>query len=245
MKRSIKVLSVSGLLILALAIVGGSVAFAQGPRDGWGAMPPGGIRPPRFDADGVREALADALGMTPEALDEALQGGKSLFEIAKEQGVYMADVEAQLDEALAERIEQAVEEGTLTQEQADRLLGRVKAPWFSRALNWVKGLFRAKQAQMRQEALAGALDMSVEELQTALKEGKTIRQLAEERGISPCDLREAMEEAREEAIQQAVEEGRLTQEQADRLLARPGSLGRRFVKPRGRVIPRRGWGPAF
>lgn len=69
-------------------------------------------------------------------------------------------------------------------------------------------------------ALAEALGLDVEEIQAARVEGKTVWQLAEEKGISVEDFQAAMLEARQSAIQAMVDDGLLTQEQADWMLSR-------------------------
>jgi hypothetical protein len=76
------------------------------------------------------------------------------------------------------------------------------------------------------EALAKALDMTVDELNAALQSGKTVAEIAEEKGISTEDLQQAMLDAHAEVLAQAVKDGKLTQEQADQMLeymkANPG-----------------------
>ncbi len=69
-------------------------------------------------------------------------------------------------------------------------------------------------------AVAEALGLSVEELDAAMAEGQTMWQIAEEQGVDPEAIRDAMQDAREEAINQAVADGVLTQEQADWMLGR-------------------------
>jgi hypothetical protein len=66
--------------------------------------------------------LADALGMTVDELYEALADGKTVAEIAEEQGVELADVVAAVIAPRVEQLEQAVAEGNLTQEQADWMI---------------------------------------------------------------------------------------------------------------------------
>ena len=65
------------------------------------------------------------------------------------------------------------------------------------------------------EWLAEQLDMTVDELQAELKAGKTVAELAEEKGV---DLDAARVDAMKERIEQAVEDGTLSQEQADWML---------------------------
>lgn len=72
------------------------------------------------------DAMAEALNLTPTQLFEQLHEGKTLEEIAEAQGV---DLDAVMEAAQAARIQemkdainQAVEDGQITQEQADWLL---------------------------------------------------------------------------------------------------------------------------
>jgi len=72
------------------------------------------------------DAAAEALGLTPEEFFAELHAGQSLAEIAEEQGVEIEAVQDAINavqiEAMQEAIEQAVEDGCITQEQADWLL---------------------------------------------------------------------------------------------------------------------------
>lgn len=75
----------------------------------------------------IFDAAAEALGLTPQGLfTELHDAGKTLTDVAEEQGV---DTEALQDamnaahsEAIQQAIQQAVEDGNLSQEQADWLL---------------------------------------------------------------------------------------------------------------------------
>ena len=60
------------------------------------------------------------------------------------------------------------------------------------------------------------LGITEEELRDELREGKTIVGLAERQGVELGTVSEALQQAREEALVQGVEQGRITQEQADR-----------------------------
>jgi hypothetical protein len=64
--------------------------------------------------------------------------------------------------------------------------------------------------------------MTTDELTVALKEGKTLEQVAEEQGVDFADVQAALQAAREtemrERIQQALDDGTITQEHADWLL---------------------------
>jgi hypothetical protein len=72
------------------------------------------------------EAAAEALGMTADELSLQMWGGKTLADLAEEKGVDLQDVQdavnAALEQAQRDAIEQAVEDGTITREHADWLL---------------------------------------------------------------------------------------------------------------------------
>jgi hypothetical protein len=72
------------------------------------------------------EAAAKALNMTTDELTAALQSGKTLEQIAADAGVDFADVQEAVQAAhvteMRSRIQQAVEDGAITQENADWLL---------------------------------------------------------------------------------------------------------------------------
>lgn len=123
---------IGGLLaaLLVVGIVGATSVYAQGPdTPGFGLMDfgrgPGGGRGPGLGAEEL-EAVAEVLGMTSDEVTSALQSGKTLLDLADEAGVDIADVHAAIQAVHAtemrERIAQAVEDGTMTQEKADWLL---------------------------------------------------------------------------------------------------------------------------
>ena len=132
---------VSGATLVALlltGLAGVTVAFAQEPTPeteapfagrgggrgcggfGRGMMGGFGGQWTTFDT------IADTLGLTPEELFTALHSGKTLEGVAEDQGVdweaLQETMQAAREDAMRERIEQAVEDGTISQEQADWML---------------------------------------------------------------------------------------------------------------------------
>lgn len=75
-----------------------------------------------------------------------------------------------------------------------------------------------------QAALAERLGMSVEELAALRAEGKTVYAIAQDQGMTDDEIRVLMSEARSAALAQLVEDGVLTQEQADWMSARGGRM---------------------
>lgn len=83
---------------------------------------------------------------------------------------------------------------------------------------WVGGLCRGLGSMA--ESLAELFGMSTGELADARAEGKSLADIADDKGVSEDEVLDTMLEQRREALQQAVEDGRLTQEQADAMLQR-------------------------
>ena len=121
------------------------------------------------------EALAAALGITPEQLQAARQ------------------------KVMADRLAQAVEDGSLTQDQANTML----------AMEALKSYID------RDAILAAVLGMTVDELDAARADGTLSDLMA---GIDQTELQEKTQAATEAAVQQAVSDNVITQDQADLVL---------------------------
>src|SRR5215211_2283339 len=125
MKNKMSIL-IAGLLValLVIGVVGATGVFAQTSTstDLHGRGPGGG----RGLGQVELEAAAKALNMTADELSTALPSGKTLEQIASDAGVDIAKVQDAIQAAhateLRDRIEQAVTDGTITQENADWLL---------------------------------------------------------------------------------------------------------------------------
>jgi hypothetical protein len=214
-----------GLLVAAVVALGTvGVALADDstpPADG---VRPGGGRMagPRGGRGGQPGALAQALGMTVEEVHAALAG--TIADLADSQGMTLEEVVDALIAPVIERIQQAVDDGHITQEQADERIEQMEAnvlkglqtgSWFSMGGRGSRG----RPGGVRPALLAETLGMSTEELREALADGQarsiaTIAELAEAQGVPLQDVVDALLAPMVERIQQAVEDGRITQEQA-------------------------------
>jgi len=123
-----KFLKLAGVALAAVVVALGAstAAFAQEatPTAPAARLAHGGGFGPNNQV--ALEAAAEALGMTADELSTQLWGGKTLAELADEAGVDLQDVrdavEAAQVEAVRDAIAQAVEDGSITQAQADWLL---------------------------------------------------------------------------------------------------------------------------
>ena len=123
-----KSILIGGLLValLVIGVIGATNAYAQSPSLST-PLHGGGPGSERRGLGLVElQIAAEALDMTTDELITALRGGKTLEELADEAGVELQDVQDAIQAAreveMRERIEQAVSDGTMTQEKADWLL---------------------------------------------------------------------------------------------------------------------------
>ena len=171
-------------------------------------------------------AAAEALGMTPEELFAELQAGKTPQEILDENDVDLA--------TLRESLQELMPEGVGHFRGGGRRMGRMGG--FGKLGGGPMG---------GTDAVAEALGMTPEELSAELQAGKTLEEIIEAQGHDP---EEFLSDVAEESIAQAVEDGRMTQEQADWLLQGleqgyfPGPMGHGEGGPCGGGGGRGPWG---
>jgi hypothetical protein len=138
-KRLVWLSGAALVALLLVSLVGVTTVFAQEPTPeteapfgrrgrgrgmgGFGGGMFGGARGGQWT---MFDTAAEALGLTPEELFAELHAGKTLEEVAEAQGVEMEAVhdalQAARGEAMRQAIEQAVEDGKMSQEQADWML---------------------------------------------------------------------------------------------------------------------------
>jgi hypothetical protein len=156
---------------------------------------------PQSESDGIIEDAAIHLGVEPEELSAALK------------------------QAFENGLDGAVEDGRLTEEQAERLKERLEAdvvPLF-RALGLKPGLPRFGRHGPRLlaalDTAAEYLDLTEAELRDRLRDGDTLAEIARDEGKSVDGLVDALVAEKTERLDEAVEDGRLTKAQRDRIVA--------------------------
>ncbi|MGB9825091.1 MAG: hypothetical protein ACPLRU_00305 [Desulfofundulus sp.] len=85
----------------------------HGPKDG------------RFPGKRL-DALAQVFGMSADQLKAELQQGKKISDIAKEKGLTMDQLHKKLLDAKIQEIQQAVKDGKITQDKADKIIQRLQ-----------------------------------------------------------------------------------------------------------------------
>ena len=186
MSKSIRVILIGSAILALVTLAGLSVkAFSQGNAEAGSASldlafqeQPAGRAARPFIQERQRENLAQALGISPEELDEAR---------------WAAHLATLAD---------AVEEGHLAQQAADRLLARAVV----------------RQMASRDELIAAGVGITVDELPAAREEGKTARQLVDELGLDATAIGQNLAAFLEDLFLQAARDGLISDEQAQRIL---------------------------
>ena len=141
--------------------------------------------------------------------------------VASALGITVDEYGAALDTARDQVLEQAVAEGLLSEEQAEQLqerLGEGFGPFIRDKRPGGRGLPIRGPGTTLVAVAADELGMTVQTLLDELQDGKTIAQVAQEQGVDPQTIADAFVALRAEALAEAVENGRITQEQADGML---------------------------
>lgn len=130
-------------------------------------------------------------------------------------------------------------DGTLTQAQADKVASTLDSKLPKRGAGGNGGHFGAMGMTRAHAAAAKALGMTTDELRTALKGGKSLADIAKDQKVGVDSLVKAMVAAIEDKLATAVKNGKMTQEQANKMRS---SLTQRVTDRVNRVRPDRGPG---
>ena len=153
-----------------------------------------------------------------------------LDDAAKELGVEPSKLSAALKNALKKRVDAAVDAGRLTKAEGDRIKARIdagEAPLFFGAPRFGPGPggFRHPDRGFEHrrgaglDAAASYLGLTPAKLRSALEDGKTLAQVAKDRGKSADGLVQAMLDEKTKRLDAAVQARRLTKAERDDLVA--------------------------
>lgn len=155
---------------------------------------------PESESEAVIEDAAELLGVEPEELSDALK------------------------QALENRLDEAVEDDRLTEEQADRLKERLQAddfplfrppsigPYLPRFGRHGPRLFTTL------DTAAEYLGLTEDELRAQLRDGTTLAEIAREEGKSVDGLVDALVAEKTKRLDEAVDDGRLTEAERDNIV---------------------------
>jgi uncharacterized protein (DUF433 family) len=169
---------------------------------------------------------AQTIGIEPSELLAEVRDGATIAQVAEEHGV---DPQAVIDAIAAEqrdRLDQAVEDGLLTQEEADErsaeleeratdlVNGELEMPMWERGpLVGHPGMWGFADGPLA--AAANAIGIEPAELISEVSDGATIAEVAEEHGVDVSAVIDAIVGSLQERLDAAVDNGWITQEEAD------------------------------
>lgn len=181
-------------------------------------------------------AIAATTGGSPQEESKAV-----VEDAAKQLGVTPSRLNAALKRALENRVDAAVADGRITEEQGDAIKARIEAQDYP-LLGF--GMARHGRLWMHRlghlDAAASYLGVAPSELRTQLQSGKTLADVAKAKDRSVEGLVSALVAAEKKKLDAAVASGRITQEQADRFLS---SAKQRLTDLVNGRLPERGRGP--
>jgi hypothetical protein len=191
------------------------------------------------------EAAADYLGLTQAELRQALANGKSPADLAKEKGKSVDGLKAAVKKPVKEEVDEAVKDGLLTKEQGDDLYAALskaadafvdgdfagplglRLPGLGLGPLGLGKAFGHRGAPFHfgfglggTDVLGAAADylgMTNAQLREAMAGGKSLSEIAKDKGKSVDGLKEAVKKPIKANVDKAVKDGVLTKEQGDEL----------------------------
>jgi polyhydroxyalkanoate synthesis regulator phasin len=148
--------------------------------------------------------------------------GDSFVErLAEKLGLTSDELDAAIEETTNEMIDEAVADGRLSEERADALRERVESGnGFFRMMpeSHGFGMHRAGPISFGIESIADTLGITTDELRAELDAGSSLSEIIAAHGSTVDAVVDALMADTEAELTQAVENGDLSQEQADRML---------------------------
>ena len=139
-----------------------------------------------------------------------------LDKLAGALGIDRTKLDTALKTAANQTVDQALQEGQITQQQADQMRSRISQgfPFFGMKMgggkNGAGGSFKATL-----KPLADALGMTPQDVVSALHSGKKVSDLAASKGMTLSQVQSKMLAAIKARLDKAVKGGKLTQTQAN------------------------------
>ena len=184
-------------------------------------------------------AVTGCVGAGIAASQDDSRASSFFDSVAKHLGISSDELEDATRAAAIDQVDAALEDGRITEEQAEELKSRIESgdfpPFFLPGL-FFDGGAKGEEHEFgfglgfgpgfefhfgdKLDAAAEYLGVTDEELREALRSGKSLAEIAEEKGKSVEGLKDALLADAEARLDEAVEQEKLTREQADRILER-------------------------
>jgi hypothetical protein len=233
--KNLGLIAVAVMLVgaLAFAVVGDQVFADDGddpmdtpeetPEDmpNFGGFGPGRNHPVRdraknflrYGSEAMLNSVAEQTGIAVEELEAAIQDKVKIQDLLTEAGYSDSEIDEIMLNAQYAVVDQAVEEGKLTEEEGAAAKEKL-AEFDTQREEWAAN--REAYHQIWVELIAEKSGIPVEDVEAALGYGGNVHQLLEEY-MTEDEAHALIEEAWNEMIEQALSEGLITEEQAETL----------------------------
>jgi len=161
---------------------------------------------------------AAVLKTDKHTLWKELKAGKSLADIATEKGISKEELKTGLQAKFQARLNEAVKKGELTNDKRNAIMSRFNAnlDQMITQKDW------AKRVKMYRHFWIGAaaqvLNIDKEALKKELQSGKSLEDVAKEKGISKDQLKAGLQDIQKKRLDELVKQGKMTKEKENQIL---------------------------
>ncbi|MFC5702525.1 hypothetical protein ACFPVX_14570 [Cohnella faecalis] len=224
MKKHVRIMALTGALALmiplsAYAATSGTAAKTEKAN---APIAQQGGRGGDHGREAVSQTVLDLLKLDAAAFKAKAEEGKTLAQIAEEQGVSRDSLKQALTDDFTKK--QAEEKTRFANNLDNQLDGKLNAG--------KGGAFGLKNTVTSAEA-ATILGLTEAQLKTELSAGKSLADIAKEKGVDSQKLIDVQKAAIVKSINEALAAGKLTQEQADKRLAEAAADAENIVNGKG------------
>ncbi len=191
-------------------------------------------RPEMRRAARLVAVVEEELGLSRREIVAGLASGQTLADLAEAQGSSGEALVAALEGRLSEFLEEAVAEGKIDEERADRIRERAGERIETFVFQTHRRVGRRAMGSVERvrsralQIIAEVVDMTPQDLRDALAEGSTIAEIAAAQGVDVEDLVDALMAPLEERADALVASGRVD----------PDKVAERLDRIRARIVER-------
>jgi len=201
---------------------------------------------------GIIEEVLKRLGLDETELKSAWESGKTLLEFAESKGITKEKLVQTFKDVITEKLDELLKDGKITETEKENLLKDIDSriedfitntPPFGKGNGigrgkppidkipgkppFDKGFFFDGKGIM--EDVLTKLNLSLDEFQTAVKEGKSLLEFAESKGITKDNLKAVVKEVVTNKVEQLVKDGKMTEEEKTKFLSNLDDFVERFI----------------
>ncbi|OLN33609.1 hypothetical protein [Desulfosporosinus metallidurans] len=177
--------------------------------------------------------FAGILGMDAKVLGQELKSGKTLAKIAADKGIDIKTLTQKVEAQFNDKIDKAVANGKQTKDKAaaikaktsQKVASAINEPWTGH-----KGEAGKENVFMNvRQQIPALLGMDAIQLKEQLKSGKTLAQIAQDKGIAKDNLVSDVQSIMKANLDQAVKDKKVTADKATQIKSKLPQMIERMV----------------